>query len=88
MASYKALLTLDFGAASTAQKAVFHESLKMDTWQRLGQMESSWRCSWNDVEYDKAVEAIKADVNKAALAAGIQRYPYAFQLGSNVVKSF
>jgi len=88
MASYKALLTLDLGTANTAQRAVFEESLKMDTWQKLSQMESSWRCSWNDIEYEKAVDAIKVDVNKAALAAGIQRYPYAFQLGSNPVKSF
>ncbi|HIC43106.1 MAG TPA: hypothetical protein EYO73_02065 [Sulfurimonas sp.] len=88
MAAYKALLTVDLSGANTAQKAVFYESLKIETWQRLGQMESVWRCSWNDTEYDTAVEAIKADVNKAALAASIQRYPYAFQLGTNIVKSF
>ena len=88
MAAYKALLTLDLSAANPAQKSVFLESLKMDTWQKLGIMESTWRCSWSEVEYDEAVEAIKADVNKAALAAGLQRYPYAFQLGTNLVKSF
>ncbi|MDF1881929.1 hypothetical protein JHD50_11580 [Sulfurimonas sp. MAG313] len=88
MAAYKALLTVDLSGTSPAQKAVFQESLKMETWQILGQMEASWRCSWNDTEYDTAVNAIKADVNKAALAAGLQRYPYAFQLGTNIVKSF
>ena len=88
MAAYKALLTLDLSASSPAQRSVFYESLKMDTWQQLGIMESAWRCSWSDVEYEKAAESIKADVNKAALAAGIQRYPYAFQLGTNTVKSF
>lgn len=88
MAAYKALLTLDLSMASSDQKALFYQTLVTATWQRLGQMESAWRCSWSDIEYDKAVEEIKADVNKAALAAGIQRYPYAFQLGTNTVKSF
>jgi len=88
MASYKALLTLDLGQATPEQKTKFYEVLKAETWQRLGEMESAWRCSWKEVEYEKAVEAIKADVNKAAANAGIQRYPYAFQLGENTVKSF
>jgi hypothetical protein len=88
MPAYKALLTLDLSASSPEQRSVFYESLKTETWQQLGMMESAWRCSWREVEYEKAVESIKADVNKAALAAGIQRYPYAFQLGSNPVKSF
>lgn len=88
MAAYKALLTLDLSKASPDQKALFYQTLVTETWQRLGQMEAAWRCSWTDIEYDEAVEVIKADVNKAALSAGIQRYPYAFQLGSNTVKAF
>lgn len=88
MASYKALLTLDLTQASPEQRAKFYQSLQTETWQRLGQMDTAWRCSWEEVEYEKAVEVIKADVNKAAAAAGIQRYPYAFQLGTNTVKSF
>ena len=88
MAAYKALLTLDLSKSSPEQKTLFYQTLVTATWQRLGEMEGAWRCSWSDIEYEKAVEEIKADVNKAALTAGIQRYPYAFQLGTNTVKSF
>lgn len=88
MPAYKALLTLDLSQESPDQKALFHQTLKAATWQQLAQMETAWRCSWSDIEYEKAVAEIKADVDKAALAAGIQRYPYAFQLGTNPVKVF
>ena len=88
MPAYKALLTLDLSQGSPDQKALFYQTLTTATWQRLGQMETAWRCSWSDIEYEKAVNEIKTDVNKAALAAGIQRYPYAFQLGENTVKAF
>jgi len=88
MPAYKALLVLDLSQGTPDQKDKFYQTLTTATWQRLGQMETAWRCSWSDIEYDKAVDEIKDDVNKAALAAGIQRYPYAFQLGTNTVKSF
>ena len=88
MPAFKALLTLDLSQGDQAQKAKFYQVLTTATWQRLGQMDTAWRCSWSDIEYEKAVEEIKADVNQAAEAAGIQRYPYAFQLGENTVKAF
>ena len=59
MPAYKALLTLDLSQGSPDQKAKFYQTLTTATWQRLGQMETAWRCSWSDIEYKRQSKRLK-----------------------------
>lgn len=86
---YKVLLTLDIEKASTEKRKLFYEYLKSQDWEKIPNLTTSWKASFNDnASREDVIATAKDDLKNAAQHAGVNFYNVALQMGKGLVVEF
>lgn len=85
----KALLTLDLDRVTGEQRKIYYEYLKNEDWTKIANIETAWKCTFNDsVSRSNALNTCKTDVKNAARTAGISSVKSVVQIGQGDVEEF
>lgn len=86
---FKALLTLDLDKVTGEQRKIFYEYLKNENWTKIANIDTAWKCTFNDgVSRSDALNTCKTDVKNAAHSAGVSSVKSVVQIGQGDVEEF
>lgn len=79
---YKVLITFDLNNVTSTQRTAFYEKLEELKWSRVGNLTTTWKCSFNDdVTRNDATEEVILDLKKAKQYSKMTtKVEYAFQM--------
>lgn len=83
----KALLTLDLDRVTSDQRKVFYEHLKKENWIKIDNIDTAWKCTFNDgVSRQDAISTCMKDVENAAYTTGVSSIKSVVQVGNGDVE--
>lgn len=87
---FKVLLTLDLERdVSTENRQKVYNYLKKQKWEKLKELTTSWKCSFEEnANREAVISECKKDVRNAIRVGGVTSYHAALQIGEGEVEEF